>query len=326
MLNRIMVPLDGSEFAEFALPTAVALARRAGSTTLDLVLVHEPLVPTVAADGVPVPAGDFDAELRKQHEEYLRLTTQRVRSRSGITVTASILEGVAATALAAHAETSDADLVVMTSHGRGGLSRAWLGSVTDVLLRHVHVPVLVARPPEETVQHDEGPLFQRVLVPLDGSGLGEATLERAMDLVGTSGVEFTLARVVTPLLAMLRPPFPAEVDVEWGGDGADVVAAQAQADEYLESVAARLRARGVMVQTVVLIHEHAARAILRYAAQMESELIVMATHGRGPMGRLVLGSTTDKVLRAAALPVLVQHPSLSGGPRQHTVHEAHAAV
>ncbi|HET7583442.1 MAG TPA: universal stress protein [Gemmatimonadaceae bacterium] len=309
-MKRIIVPLDGSPLAERALSTAVMLARPTSeggdSSVVELVLVHAPLTLAAMPDGgiVCAPSTEFDTELRQQSEAYLYRVAARLRAETRLNVVSTVLDGSPSMTLAAHAEAVGADVIVMTSHGRGGLSRVWLGSVTDALVRQGHVPVLVTRSLEDAAPAADDAPFRRVLVPLDGSGLGEETLDSAIALLGVTGVEYTLARVLTPLLALFRSTPEGERD-----EAPRVAASVDQTDEYLEDLAARLCARGVVVRTAVLVHEHPARAILRYALRTDTDLVVMATHGRNALGRLVMGSVTDKVLRAGVVPVLVQRPS-----------------
>jgi nucleotide-binding universal stress UspA family protein len=127
-----------------------------------------------------------------------------------------------------------------------------------------------------------------VLVPLDGSALAEQVVRPAADLAGLLGAGCTLLGVEAP-----DAPAPAE----------------AEARAYLERVAARLRAAGLRVATRVVVARHAAEAILEQASAQKSDLIALATHGRGGLSRVVLGSVADRVLQGASGPVLVYRPA-----------------
>ena len=132
MPKPILVPLDGSTFSEHALPIAAQLARRSGAP-LHLVRVHEVATALAPPDGVPAYDLRWDAALRLQDEEYLRAVAARCAEQEGITARTALLDGPVAAALAAFVAALDIGQIVMTTHGRGGISRAWVGSVADAL-------------------------------------------------------------------------------------------------------------------------------------------------------------------------------------------------
>lgn len=303
MSKTILVPLDGSTFAEHALPVATGLARASGGR-LHLVQVHEvPVVPTSPDLLVPYDA-QWDAALRQQEEEYLQSVANRVAERAGLQARTELLSGPAEMALATYAREMDVDLVVMTTHGRSGLSRMWLGSVAGGVIRRSQVPVLLLRPSHAEVDYDEDFRPLHVLCPLDGSELSRGIVEPALWLGGLSSARFTFLRVTLPI-PLLRP------QVVSPGAGAEerlLEEEQARAREEVEQVAGPLRARGISVDTDVVSHGVPAVAILDYAATHAVDLIALATHGRGGWSRLALGSVADKVLRGSMMPVLVYRP------------------
>lgn len=307
MAKTILVPLDGSTFAEHALPVATGLARASGGR-LHLVQVHEvPVVPTSPDLLVPYDA-QWDSALRQQEEEYLGSVANRVAERAGIQARTELLSGPAEMALATYAREMDVDLVVMTTHGRSGLSRMWLGSVADGVIRRSQVPVLLLRPSHAEVDYDEELRPLHILCPLDGSELSRGIIEPALWLGGFSGARVTLLRITLPI-PLLRPQL-----IGPGAGREDVLTEeeQARAREEVEQVAAPLRARGVQVETAVVSHGVPAVAILDYAATHAVDLIALATHGRGGWSRLALGSVADKVLRGSLMPVLVYRPPVPG--------------
>jgi nucleotide-binding universal stress UspA family protein len=301
--KSILVPLDGSAFAEEALPTALAIAARE-SARLELVIVHE-VLPPYRVHGAPPRDSRFDNDIREERSSYVNGIADWARRTTPVPVTATIVDGPVVITLAEHIGTR-VDMVVMTSHGRGGLSRLWLGSVADGLVRRVTVPVLVIRPDGSEGRAQPPRSFARILVPLDGSPFAEDAIEQAVALGGPD-TEYMLLEVV-PLL--VTEVLVARV--------ADVVHVEAEADrvqteEYLGRTADRLRSRGLQVTTRTLVHHQPARAILEYAADQGVDLIAIATHGRGVAGRLLFGSVADKVLRGAAIPVLIHRPTAPVG-------------
>jgi nucleotide-binding universal stress UspA family protein len=312
MIRTILVPLDGSAFGEHALAPALGLARRVGAM-IRLTLVHEPVVaplPTTPAPvlinpmpTVVVPDPRLDEELRAQRRSYLVSVAQRVAGQPGVRVTMELLDGAVADALVDYADDIAADLVVMTTHGRGGLSRLWLGSVAEDVIRELTKPVLLVRPGESPAGSTAGPVaprdFRRVLIALDGSSLAETVLEPALDVAGENA-ECVLVRVVEPITAISIASLggvAAAAPEDWDRQVGDV-------GDYLKSVAASLWARGLSTRTHAVVHTQAARGILEYAREIDADLVAMATRGHDGFLDALRGSTTEQVLRRAGRPVL----------------------
>jgi nucleotide-binding universal stress UspA family protein len=296
MFRTILVPLDGSVLAEKALPPALQIARRAGAT-LHLTCV---LTPQARTDN-PLHPG-----IPRDEQTALDLSAWRVRQAApGLSVQTSLVEGPVAPMLAEHAAAVGANLIVMTTHGRGSLSRFWLGSVTDEMVRRTTVPLLVLRPADyaPAVMGTEMPI-RRVIVPLDGAAFADKALGPAAALARPFGAELHLVHVVTPI--------PTN-----GPDGV----VYAQTNDYglvfeemkrkgaamLDRAATRVAAEGVKVTTRVVVAERVAEAILEEARP--GDVIGLATHARAPATRWLLGSVADKLIRAADVPVLVVRPN-----------------
>jgi nucleotide-binding universal stress UspA family protein len=297
MYRLILVPLDGSRFGELALPPALSISRKTGAK-VHLLTVAEPL-------SVLGPGG-WPQEMQDWSSAYLDRVRDRVSARAGGSVAGKALSGHPAEVIQEEAERDNVDLVVMASHGRGGLSRAWLGSVTDTLIRHWHRPVLVVRAEEsEPASGDEAWRFSRILLPLDGSPVSETVLEHAVELGALFGASFHLLRVI---------PFPRDFTSSYPPDlmranQIKVEEARAQATSYLDGHARRLQAEGLEVDTAAVVVSWPAHGILAEAESSGCDFIAMGTHGRGKVARTILGSTTDKVLRGANLPLLLLHAS-----------------
>lgn len=296
MYARILVPLDGSTFAESALPLALEVGRRDGAT-LDLVTVHEP-VPSFAYD-------EWERAAREWSEQYLADVRQRLGDEHGVVLKSTVLSGRVAEALEQRARDTDADLVVMATHGRGAFTRAWLGSVADALVRHAPCPVLLVRPERDERFEITGTRTVRsVLVALDGSELSEQMLPAAVALGEAFDAAYLLGRVVAYPVEIASPYLPHTVQMNQEIVEDAVKAAQG----YLEDRAHPLRERGLRADTAVLVDAQAGHGILRLAEENEVDIIAMATHGRGGFSRAVLGSAADKVVRGAHRPVLVYRP------------------
>ena len=203
-----------------------------------------------------------------------------------------------------------ADLVVMTTHGRGPVSRALLGSVADELVRRCPVPVLLVRSDETLPDLHQEPSVTRVLIPLDRSPTSEQILGPAMQLGSVLGASYTFLHVV-PTGERLTTKAGAD---QWAGlnrSWQEHEAAESLA--YLERFAQCFRAPPVEVRTRVVISPHVASAVVEEARAESCDLIALATHGRGGFKRLLLGSVADKVLRCAPCPVLVFRGPLKRG-------------
>ena len=302
MLKRILVPLDGSPLAEDAIGLAAAIARPAGAE-IDLVMVHEPLFAGPSQD--PTWTGrQIVAE-----ERYLRDIASELASGAGVTSNQSLLHGRPDELIVTRALDQAVDLIVMTSHGRTGWSRAWMGSVADAVMRGSNVPVLMVRPNE--LRRDRRTLrsgIRRILVPLDGSDLAREALGPAGDLARALGARVDLVRIVEPVpivSADIGMPYfyvPNIVDSE----ATEIVVRQAEQDLKRES--GSLAAAGVSVgEEGVIVSKTPAQAIVDFARSQETGMVVMTTHGRG-RSRLLIGSVAEKVRRATDLPVLVHRP------------------
>jgi nucleotide-binding universal stress UspA family protein len=312
MPRLLMVPLDGSAYAEQALPLALAVARRSHAA-LHLVTVRASL-----------PLGSAGTE----EEEYLariagqmaselpgRITRRVLTNELGPLEFAPPAPDSVADVLARHAADHDVDLIITTTHGRGGLRRAWLGSVTDSLMRIASLPVLVIRPVDEhfgaAAAADRG--LNHILIPLDGSAAAEQVIPFAQQMGEPFAARYTLLRVVSPLTGQVEtgmygsPPwFPPPSPLN-----------RRAVQDHLDGLAAQLRASGMTVTTQVLDGTSAAAAILEYATTHAADLIALSTAGAGGVRRLLLGSVADKIVRSGDVPVLVcnvRHLHASAAP------------
>jgi nucleotide-binding universal stress UspA family protein len=297
MLRVIMVPLDGSRFAEQALPLAVTIARRANAR-LHLVTVR-PVYPieTLGAESDSY-LGRLAEQLRSQAGD---VSWQTMLTYGPVGYPPQVTQSVG-DVLASQVEEQQVGLVVMTTHGRGALQRAWMGSVADALLRLSPAPVLLVKPRDEAfslaAEADRG--IPHIVVPLDGSPAAERALEFAVSVGELFNARYTLVRVIMLL--------PSRLHYDALPDYVPELSGPVSPDEmlrYLEQTAAPLRTRGLSVATEVLKHASAPAAIADYAAQHGGALIVMTTSGAGAMRRLLFGSVADKVIRGAETPVLV---------------------
>lgn len=310
MYRSILVPLDGSTFAEHALPLAVNIARRA-KAALELVYVHAPMA-VVSPESFPVLDDVFLRELKTKERAYLDGVTQRLAGLSGVTVNQTVLEGPIAATIHKHAFDKGISLVVMTTHARSAVGRLWLGSVADALVRELPMPLLLVRPAEGKPTFAPEQVLRHILLPLDGTEFAEQIIEPAVALGSLMDADYTLLRIVHPVLS---PSLRAE-GAALGSISRELLAEAQRAEarlhdevrKYLGRVADRLRKRAMHVTTRVEVESQPALAILEAAKVPAIDMVALETHGRRGVSRLVLGSVADKVVRGTTLPVLVQRP------------------
>jgi nucleotide-binding universal stress UspA family protein len=314
-LRAILVPLDGSELAEQALPPALALARASGAA---LYLTHVFVTYSAPLDmpGAVQTHIDIERQLEQDARAYLQRVADRIapelpeqvrceptRTRplqSPYAETVAVIDSLRRLARELHA-----DLIVMATHARGGVSRAWLGSVADALVRRGTAPILLVHPRTEPLPASEP--FRHILVPLDGSALAEESLPVVQTLASLSDARLTLLQVIVPQRAIARPAPVTRVNAQ------HLAARESEATRYLAAVRDRLHAAGgPCPETAIVVAEQPARAILDYAADHDADLIAMSTHGLGGVKRFMLGSVADKVVRSAPLPVLLTKPAQLG--------------
>lgn len=302
MFKKILVPLDGSSIAERAVPVAIAIAR---ATRASIHLIRSQPRPS----GLELEVSE-ELEHAEWHEaaRYLESIAGEIRTTIDLPVTISVSWGDAIGCIRDRAAGVRADLIVMTSHGRTGFSRAWLGSVADGVVRNSTVPVLMLRVAEAGIpQAHAGPHFRRIVVPLDGSTFAAAVVPAATALAGVDGARVLLLRVVSPV------PMPT-VEVAMGTASVPFVEDEAathvlvqEATEALARLAGNLAEGGVEAEAHVIVDPRTARAIIDFAARHDADVIAMSTHGRGA-SRLLVGSIADKVLRGSAVPILLRRP------------------
>ncbi len=308
MFHRVMVPLDTSAFAEEAVERAALIARASGAP-LEMVVVHE--FPAL----IPESAASVDALWETEIEEY-RTTCMvpeaaNLSRNLGIDVEVVRLDGAVVPVLTAHIAARGIDLVVMTSHGRTGWGRAWLGSVADGVVRQAGVPVMVLRRDTPRLAIGEaGPAFRKILVPLDGSAAAEEVLDDVVSLAHDTLTAVILAQVVESVAPQDIGVAVPELATTAMPDVAATTKLVDGAEAYLGGVVQTLRARGVEhVESCVRLAGHVGQALGELVRQYQPDLVAMTIHGRGA-SRLLAGSVADSLLRTSSCALLFrrQHP------------------
>lgn len=289
MKPSLMVPLDGSPFAERAVPLATAIARRTGSS-LYFVGVH---VDTLDADWpAAAPIGRVDAVRRGLESTQLEELARRGDLRADVEARAVLLDGPVPLVLTLAAREAGSWCIVMMGHRRPPWGRILHGSVADALVRRAGVPVLLGAPRSPGAPAPGR--FERVLVVADGSPDMERVVAAALDVAGAEP-EYVL---VTP-----RHASAASAGSAGGTDD--------EAHRTLDSARRRLVERGGRVRVLASPRQGSGIA----AAARSGDLIAIGTDRRRRPMRLIRTRTLDAVLHAAPdVPVLVVGPSRADRP------------
>jgi nucleotide-binding universal stress UspA family protein len=311
MYRKIAVPLDGSPLAEQALPLAVTLAKLFNSELL-LVRVKEvaPLMTqtiqheTTEVEKVRSYLEQVKRTLTTQTELKLQLPFDRV------TLRAEYSREVAVRLIELNRE-ERVDLIVMTSHGYSGFSQFLLGGVASSLLHYSNLPVMMVRPAEPTpelvlpqllnqpVKLTQRGDHARLVVALDGSLEAESALAPALELARGLDATIYLMRVAE----RYAPNKLAESTINFLSYKENQRRRE-EAFAYLDNLQARITEKGIDCIKVVRLGEPVEQ-ILEYLKWLEPSLLVMSTHARGRLGRLVLGSISQEIVGQSQLPVLL---------------------
>jgi nucleotide-binding universal stress UspA family protein len=300
MYNVIMVPTDGSGFDREAIRVALRIAERSeAKVRLARVLATGSFFSlAAAAEGTAIAAELVRSERDRALSELYALAAE-CRASVGADISVDLHTGPVADVLQQYAARHAVDLIVMSTHGRTGISRLSLGSVTDSLIRNTSVPVLVVKPPASYLNPQVADGFKHFVVPLDGSTLAEQILPRVTTMATLEEASVTLLHVLT---SESRSHGEQAVGLPVPDEKISI------AREYLARIAKRLRRAGVAVRTEILERDEVAEAIGEFAVREKVDLVAIATHGRGGMARLLRGSVADAVMHSGTTSMLVFKP------------------
>jgi nucleotide-binding universal stress UspA family protein len=310
MLRKILVGLDGSSLGERALPVVTQLADRLDA---DVQLLH--VMPDAQRSGeLPPSQSHAYGDEATPMDSYLKGIAQRMTARK-IRVDRAVLVGDRAQQIVGYAHNMGSDLIVLTTHSRSGIATWFYDSVAENVLRASTTPVLLLHPGKD--EGSQSGSVQMIVVPLDGSLLSETVLPLAEDLAAHLEVPLVLLRVVEPVYILDNPAvgFAPEY-LGWLDDR------RATAQRYLQSLAASLSATALDIRTIVSVGKPGDE-IVACAHRFADSMVVMATHGRGGLARLVLGSVARQVVAESGVPVILKRPSpsmMDSPPARDAVH------
>jgi nucleotide-binding universal stress UspA family protein len=300
LFKKILVPLDGSKLSENALEPAIKLAQASGAELILLsvpVIKHVMVMPEYSGYATLLPEQSLE-DSRHDFLEYLEHVRDN-RLPSNLPVQTEIVEGDEASVIVDQAFSTQADLIVMATHGRSGLSRWMMGSVTEKVLQQAHCPVLAVR--------SDKPI-ERMLITLDGSAASEAALEPGLALARALAAKVTLLQVQSGQ-DYVSPREVERLDAVEKGLGLRLQdSVYYAAEAYLDYLKTRYELVVEGSLDVAVLDGPPARRIIQYIEENEIDLVVMATHGRTGLSRWLYGSITEKVLRAADCAKFIMRP------------------
>ncbi len=305
MFTRILTPLDVSDLSRQIIPYVRSLA---AGLSLPITLLH-----AIEPQGLSIPQSlnpsHYAAEMVNHRMRRARQYVDPIAaefSELGLTVSQELPEGEPAATIVDQAATNPGTLIAMSSHGRSGLARWWMGSVTDKVLHLTDNPMLVIHPGAREPEPSQA-AFESAIVPVDGSELAEEILPHVVYLSSVMGIGLNLVRVNPSRDDYYRSMSvgPSEVSRVTPTYEEYISVVDAEAEDYLSELVERLTGQGAVSVSSQLLHGPPADTIAGLASSTPNNLVAMTTHGRSGVGRLVLGSVAERVVRQSGDPVLL---------------------
>lgn len=305
MFEKIVAPLDGSVFAASVIPHLITMVQATNAhITLLRVMVRD--------TGAPVAVSPFDWQLQKtEAQAYLDEMSNRLTQRIGVQPETVLLEGRAADRIIEYAQQADCDLVVLSSHGEGGLNGWNVSSIAQKVIYRIGRSILLVRAYQMETGHmeaghmeaghspHEALRYRRIVVPLDGSPRAEHVLPIATALAEWHGAELLLVHVVTRPTMIQRMPLTAEENAL-----AEQLFErnQAQAHKYLEQLHSRLQP---VPQIHVITGENMPATLHRFVAQQAADLLLLSAHGHSAQPQWPYGSLATSFIEHGATSLLI---------------------
>lgn len=289
-INRILCPIDFSEYSDHALRYAMKMANWYGAR-LHVLHVMPPLPPSTMSPlseaGRQLTERNLAAVVERWREPHTDVTTEIIESAAP---PARILE---------RAEGLDVDLIVVGSHGRKGVERVLLGSVVEPLLHRSRRPVFVV-PAGLNLARLEHPVdFTHIVCAVDFGAPSLAALAHAFSIAEESDAHLTLLNVIEVPPELSNPPEPPDFDIYQVR-----AAAEAERLTRLRALVPEHARAFCTVETAVL-EGGASRQLLRLADEQKADLIVLGVHGRHALDLAIFGSNSKDVVTRAHCPVLI---------------------
>lgn len=277
--TSILLPTDGSSPAEAAARYGVALANRFGAT-LQIMSV----VDTRKYSDTHPRAHEQQAALEDHAQDAVTALADIIEETADVSYTSTIKYGIPYETIPTYALEHDSDLIVMGTHGRSGLDRAIVGSITERVVRTSDVPVFAVPPPA----HDHSPTgYDAILIPTDGSAATNVAVEHGLSIAERFDARVHILSVVVTGVGLLTP---SDTDHE-------------EANEAVDSIAEKASQRGIEVSTHIQEGDPS-ETVRTFITDQDIDLVTMGTHGRTGTERYFIGSVTEKIVRTSDVPVI----------------------
>jgi nucleotide-binding universal stress UspA family protein len=300
MFDSILIPLDGSQLAECVLPHAVAFAR---SFNAEITLLR-----ILEQNQTGVKAQVFDLLNWQIKKTKATLYMEEIKERfkeSNIRVQAVIVEGLVAEGINEYTQNRGIKLIILSSHGRHGLTQWGISSITQKIILSATTSVLIVRAHQQDIPTGElstTPLYQRILVPLDGSQRAENVLPIITQLAQVHKSKIHLVHVVqNPEMARQMPPEREDIDLS----NRVVARNQQEAEQYLEQVKSRSSLQGITVQTHLITSDHTTATLYQVVEQENIDMVTLSAHGYSGKHQWPYGSVVNNFILYGKVSLLI---------------------
>jgi nucleotide-binding universal stress UspA family protein len=297
MFNHILVPVDGSALAECVLPHVQAVAT---ATNARVMLLHALEYPQEGGNIHAIDPLEWHLK-KKEAASYLERITDQLRN-AGLTVESIILEGAPAECVIDFATSHDIDLIVLSTHGRSGLSGWNMSSVVQKIVQRSYKSTLLVRAYKPASQEFTSSHYRRLFVGLDCSARAEYVLPLAISLAEFFGAQLVLGTIIQRPRMLQRFPL-SESDTEMVNG---VIAKNEQAaSHYFDQLHSQLALEKVDLQTRLVVSDHPISALHDLVEQEQADLVLLVAHGHGGEGRWPYGSVASSFIHHGTTALLI---------------------
>lgn len=300
MFNTILVPLDGSQLADCVLPHVIAIAHSFDSEVTLLRMLEKTQAGTSAQlfDLVNWQINKTRATL---YLEKIKARFQREKTRAQT----AVIEGLVADGITEYAHSHGIKLIVLSSHGRNGLTRWGISSITQKIIMSAQTSLLIVRAHQDGIHSDELSeklLYKRILVPLDGSQRAENVLPIVTQLAQFHRSQIHLVQIIqTPEMARQMPPTREDVDLS----NRIVSRNQEEAERYLEQLKSRSFLEGLTIQIHLITSDNTAVALHQLVEQENIDMVALSAHGYSGIHQWPYGSMVNNFVQYGKVPLLI---------------------
>jgi nucleotide-binding universal stress UspA family protein len=300
MFKSILIPVDGSTNSQGAAMLGLEFAQKLGASVKVIHVLQQRVMYPLQVEV------SYDEEARVRGQEIIKPWSAHAE-RLGVKCENAVIESPlwnTGEAIVEAAKESGCDIIVMGTHGREGLARLLLGSVAEHVSRLATQPVMLVR--SGAVNTVKGNPFEKLFVPVDGSDNSAIALGVAHELCRQLNASLEIAHVVPDLPIPLTDPVGAYAAFDYAGLAKTL---EESGHEILTKAVKNTTVGNVSSNLVLAGGRHISAAILKAARDASSDLLVIGTHGRSGMDRLLLGSVAEGVIHHAEVPVLLVRSS-----------------